>query len=56
VPHDLGGLGVDGSRAELIAEMSVVDPTAGGNPVPLTVEASRKLFAAALKGDVAAAA
>jgi alcohol dehydrogenase class IV len=56
VPHDLGGLGVDDSRAETIVEMSLVDPTAGGNPVPLTAEASRKLFAAALSGDVAAAA
>jgi alcohol dehydrogenase class IV len=56
VPHDLGGLGVDACRANLIVEMSLVDPTAGGNPVPLTAEASRKLFAAALSGDVAAAA
>jgi hypothetical protein len=36
--------------------MSLVDPTAGGNPIPLTKEGSRKLFEAALKGDVAAAA
>lgn len=56
VPHDLRALGVDDSRAETIVEMSLVDPTAGGNPVPLTKEASRKLFAAALSGDVAAAA
>jgi alcohol dehydrogenase class IV len=54
VPHDLGGLKVDDSRAELIAEMAVVDPTAGGNPVPLTKEACRKLFDAALSGDVTA--
>jgi alcohol dehydrogenase class IV len=56
VPHDLGGLKVDSSKAETIAEMAVVDPTAGGNPVPVTKEAARKLFNAALKGDVAAAA
>jgi alcohol dehydrogenase len=56
VPNDLKGLGVDGSRVETIVEMSLVDPTAGGNPVPLTKEGSRKLFEAALKGDVAAAA
>jgi alcohol dehydrogenase class IV len=56
VPHDLGGLKVDGGKAELISEMAVVDPTAGGNPVPVTKEAARKLFDAALKGDVAAAA
>jgi alcohol dehydrogenase len=52
----LKGLGVDGSKIETIVEMSLVDPTAGGNPVPLTKEGSRKLFDAALKGDVVAAA
>ena len=55
VPHDLSGLKVDGSKVETIVEMAVVDPTAGGNPVPLTKEGSRKLFEAALSGDVAAA-
>ena len=56
VPHDLGGLKVDGGKAELISEMAVVDPTAGGNPIPLTKEGSRKLFEAALSGNLAAAA
>ena len=56
VPHDLGGLGVDGSKVETIVEMSLVDPTVGGNPVPLTKEGSRRIFEAALAGDVAAAA
>ncbi len=56
VPHDLTGLKVDGGKVETIAEMAVVDPTAGGNPVHLTKEGARKLFEAALKGDVAAAA
>ena len=56
IPHDLGGLKVDGSRAETISEMAIVDPTAGGNPVPLTKEGSRKLFEAALSGNLAAAA
>ena len=46
----------DGSRVDTIVEMSLEDPTAGGNPVPLTKEGSRKIFDAALKGDVAAAA
>ena len=56
VPNDLTGLKVDGAQEDLIVEMSLVDPTAGGNPVPLTKEGSRKLFEAALKGDLAAAA
>jgi alcohol dehydrogenase class IV len=56
VPHDLGGLKVDGSKVDTIVAMSLEDPTAGGNPVPLTKEGSHKLFEAALKGDVKAAA
>jgi alcohol dehydrogenase len=42
VPHDLGGLKVDGGKVETIAEMAVVDPTAGGNPIPVTKEAGRR--------------
>jgi alcohol dehydrogenase class IV len=56
VPHDLTGLKVDGDRIDTIVAMSLEDPTAGGNPVPLTKEGSRKIFEAALKGDVKAAA
>lgn len=56
VPNDLTGLKVDGSKSETIVAMSLEDPTAGGNPVPLTKDGSRKIFEAALKGDVAAAA
>ena len=50
VPNDLSGLNIDARQAETIAEMAAVDPTAGGNPIPLTKDASRKLFEAALSG------
>src|SRR5262249_12461300 len=56
VPHDLKGLGVDGARVDALVEMALVDPTAGGNPIPLTKEGSRKLFHAALQSHRAAAA
>jgi alcohol dehydrogenase len=56
VPNDLAGLKVDGGKVDTIVEMSLVDPTAGGNPVPLSKEGSRKIFNAALRGDVKAAA
>ena len=52
VPHTLAGLKVDGARAELIADMAIVDPTAGGNPVELTRDAALKIFDAALTGRV----
>jgi alcohol dehydrogenase len=50
VPHTLAGLGVDAARRELIAEMALVDPTASGNPVPLTKEGALRIFDAALSG------
>jgi alcohol dehydrogenase class IV len=51
VPHTLAGLKVDGRRRDLIAEMAIVDPTAGGNPVPLTKAGALVIFDAALAGE-----
>lgn len=53
VPHTLVALGVPLAKADLIAEMAVVDPTAGSNPVKLTREAARRLFDDAAAGRVA---
>ena len=44
VPHTLGELGVDDSKAGLIAEMAIVDPSAGGNPVPLDLKGAAAIF------------
>ena len=52
VPHTLAGLKVDASRRDLIAEMAIVDPTAGGNPVPLTKDAALVIFDAAMAGQL----
>lgn len=54
VPHALPGLikdlDMDDARKELIADMAIVDPTAGGNPVELTKQAALKLLNEAIKG------
>ena len=52
VPHTLAGLKVDGGRREKIAGMAIVDPTAGGNPVPLTKESAAEIFDRALSGSL----
>src|SRR5690606_13002366 len=36
VPHTLAEFKVDGTKRELIGDMAIVDPTAGGNPLELT--------------------
>ncbi|MNG30310.1 L-1,2-propanediol oxidoreductase [compost metagenome] len=52
VPHSLAELGVDDSQTALIAQMAVVDPSAGGNPRPLSEADCAALFTAALKGQL----
>ncbi|RRJ83819.1 iron-containing alcohol dehydrogenase [Aestuariirhabdus litorea] len=44
VPEKLSALGVDREQLDLLAQMAVDDPSAGGNPIPLTVEATRALY------------
>ncbi|MEM6666368.1 MAG: iron-containing alcohol dehydrogenase [Pseudomonadota bacterium] len=46
VPDGLKDLGVGDDRFDELAEMAIVDPTAGGNPVLLTKEAALDLFEA----------
>ena len=53
IPHTSQGLAIANDRFDELAEMAVRDPTAGGNPVPLTVEAARRLYRQAWEGRVA---
>ena len=50
VPPTLAGLGIDDRHFDRMAAMAVVDPTASGNPVPLTTTHARALYEAALHG------
>jgi alcohol dehydrogenase class IV len=50
LPALIKGLSMDGKRKALIADMAIVDPTAGGNPVKLTKKAALGLLEAALAG------
>ncbi|MBA3447037.1 MAG: iron-containing alcohol dehydrogenase [Pseudaminobacter sp.] len=55
VPHTLPGLikglDMDSKRKGLIADMAIVDPTAGGNPVKLTRKAALALLDRAIAGS-----
>ncbi|HHY48393.1 MAG TPA: iron-containing alcohol dehydrogenase [Alphaproteobacteria bacterium] len=50
VPHTLKDLNVGTDKRDLIAEMAIVDPTAGGNPVTLTKELALEIFDRAMEG------
>ncbi|MEO1292375.1 MAG: iron-containing alcohol dehydrogenase [Pseudomonadota bacterium] len=48
IPDTLTDLGVERARIDEMAAMAVVDPTAGGNPVPLTMDLARELYETAM--------
>jgi alcohol dehydrogenase len=50
VPHTLKDFKVDGSKRELIGDMAIVDPTAGGNPIELTRARALEIFDRAMDG------
>nr|MCU0790069.1 iron-containing alcohol dehydrogenase [Nitratireductor sp.] len=54
VPNTLGGLikglDMDKKRKGLVADMAIVDPTAGGNPVKLTRKGALAILDAAIEG------
>lgn len=52
IPRTLADLGVEEKLVPRLAEMAVEDPTAAGNPVPLTVDNLRVLYERAITGLV----
>ncbi len=50
IPHTLDKIGVDESRFAEMAEMAIVDPTAGGNPRHLSAADAFDLYQRALDG------
>ncbi len=53
IAHTIKEIGIeDDSKFSMLAEMAVVDPTAGGNPIPLKVGAVEKLYRRALSGEL----
>ncbi|MDT8344544.1 MAG: iron-containing alcohol dehydrogenase [Thermohalobaculum sp.] len=44
IPANLTAMGIGPEKFDQMAAMAIVDPTAGGNPVELTLDAARKLF------------
>ena len=52
IPHRLCDIGVDDARLDEIAAMAVVDPSAGGNPIPLDEQNCREMLEASLEGRV----
>jgi alcohol dehydrogenase class IV len=52
IPHTLKEIGVDDSRAAEIGAMAEKDPSAGGNPCPVTAMDLEAVFRAAVAGKI----
>ena len=50
IPHTLKDLGVGTDRLEQLSAMAAIDPTAGGNPIPIGVPELRQMFIASIEG------
>jgi alcohol dehydrogenase class IV len=50
IPHSLAAIGVNIDKAGIIGSEAAIDPSAGGNPVPVNAEQLEHIFRAAVEG------
>ncbi|MCC5954546.1 MAG: iron-containing alcohol dehydrogenase, partial [Natronohydrobacter sp.] len=48
IPANLAAMGVEANRLDELTDMALLDPSCGGNPIEMTRENTRALFAACL--------
>jgi alcohol dehydrogenase class IV len=56
MPHSLADLGVSADKAEIIGREAAIDPSAGGNPIPVDAAVLERIFRAAVDGSLRAVA
>jgi len=56
IPHSLAEIGVNTGNAAVIGSEAAVDPSAGGNPIPVTAAHLEHIFRAAVEGRLDAIA
>jgi alcohol dehydrogenase class IV len=54
IPHSLAEIGVTSENAAVIGSEASVDPSAGGNPIPVTAAQLEHIFRAAVDGQMGA--
>jgi alcohol dehydrogenase class IV len=52
IPHSLAAIGVSIDKAAIIGSEAAVDPSAGGNPVPVNAAQLEHIFRAAVEGNI----
>jgi alcohol dehydrogenase class IV len=54
IPHSLAGIGVSADNAAIIGREAAIDPSAGGNPIPVNAAQLEHIFRAAVRGELSA--
>ena len=54
IPHSLAGIGVSAENAAVIGKEAAIDPSAGGNPIPVDAAQLERIFRAAVDGRLEA--
>jgi alcohol dehydrogenase class IV len=54
IPHSLADIGVSADKAAIIGREAAIDPSAGGNPIPVDAAQLERIFRAAVEGRLAA--
>ena len=52
IPHSLGEIGVNLDNAMVIGQEAAIDPSAGGNPLPVNAAQLERIFRAAVAGEL----
>ena len=52
IPHTLADIGVTLANSEQIGHEASIDPSAGGNPIPVDAPTLERIFRSAVKGDL----
>ncbi len=52
IPHTLAAIDIDDSRAEIVGQMAVADPSSGGNPIQFSASKYQEIFRNAVHGVV----
>lgn len=52
IPHSLAGIGVNADKAVIIGREAAIDPSAGGNPIPVDAATLERIFTAAVAGSL----
>jgi alcohol dehydrogenase class IV len=52
IPHSLAGIGVNAGNAGIIGREAAIDPSAGGNPIPVNAAQLEHIFRAAVEGKL----